>query len=85
MLAEAKANNALAGKSDLDGFSNEDLQQPLSKAIVEMQQLRKQQKSRGSDADEEITVSDDGYQIVKLIIPPGLFYPTPQSNMPHHT
>ena len=68
MLAEAKASNALAGKSDLDEFSNED----LSKAIVEMQQLRKLQQPNGDSADQDITVSDDGYQIVKLIIPPGL-------------
>ena len=69
MLAEAKASNALAGKGGLDGFSNED----LSKAIVEMQQLRKQQEAAdGTVAGKETLVSEDGYQIVKLIIPPGM-------------
>lgn len=69
MLAEAKESNALAGKNSLDDFSNED----LSKAIMEMQQLRKQQGVKGGNVEEDVTMSEDGYQIVKLVIPPGLF------------
>ena len=72
MLAEAKESNALSGKSSLDDFSNED----LSKAIMEMQKLRKQQGAKGGVVENDVTMSEDGFQIVKLVIPPGLFVST---------
>ena len=74
LLGEAKANNAAVGKGNgIENFSNED----LAKAILEMQQLKKndmKSKSDGINENKNTESSEAAVEVVKLIIPPGLVF-----------